>query len=205
VKKEIIQQCLQEFLKHGIRKMKIKDLVEPIGISTKTLYKFFTDKEDLLEQCVSLHYMNLHKGLDEIFKRYPSPVVALFQIWINAVEADFGVTHLFYHDLNYYYPALQDKIFKRNEKKFTQPLIQIIEAGIKQGYFRGNLSAPLVLEGIGVVYSSLSRSTQFKKFKRTPFQLAENTVEVYLRGLCTAKGLAELEKNAALTSFTQHT
>jgi len=50
MKKEILQTSLKQFLKHGIRQMSIQKLVEPLGISTKTVYKYFKNKEELLEE-----------------------------------------------------------------------------------------------------------------------------------------------------------
>lgn len=201
MREDIIEKCLQQFLEKGIRKMTLKEIVAPLGISTKTVYKYFTSKEDLLENCLTLHYKRLNEGLASTFNKYKSPVVILFQVWIQGISLDFGTNHTFYHDLNYYYPQLQDKIIKQNAKSMSASLIKLIEQGITEGFFRKNLSAPVVLEGIAVLYASLTRTAQFKKFKLSPFQLAANTMEVYLLGLCTAKGLEEVENNKTLTSF----
>jgi AcrR family transcriptional regulator len=200
-KKEIAEQCLQRFLTSGIRKMTLQKIVAPLGISTKTVYKYFPDKEALLEYCLDLHYSRLLKGIEPILNS-GSPVVQLFQIWIHATRADFGASHIFYHDLNYYYPRLQDKMIRKHARTTSQPVLEMFEAGIAQGYFRKDLQPPVVLEGISVIYTTLTRTDQFAKYKLAPFTLAANTVEVFLRGICTAKGLAELETNRELTSFT---
>jgi len=51
MKSEIIETSLQQFLTHGIRKMTVKEIIAPLGISTKTVYKYFANKEALLEEC----------------------------------------------------------------------------------------------------------------------------------------------------------
>jgi hypothetical protein len=48
---------------------------------------------------------------------------------------------------------------------------------------------------INVIYSSITRTDQFKKYKLTTKALMQNTIEAYLRGICTEKGLKEIEKN----------
>ena len=45
-KEIIIEASLQQFLEHGIKQMTIQKLIEPLGLSTKTVYKYFADKED---------------------------------------------------------------------------------------------------------------------------------------------------------------
>jgi len=45
MKEKIIEIALQQFLKHGIRKMTVQKLTGPLGVSTKTVYNFFNNKE----------------------------------------------------------------------------------------------------------------------------------------------------------------
>ena len=65
MKEEILQTSLKQFLKHGIREMSIQKLVEPMGISTKTVYKYFKNKEELLEEALHLHYAQQFQILEE--------------------------------------------------------------------------------------------------------------------------------------------
>jgi len=53
----------------------------------------------------------------------------------------------------------------------------------------------VIPEVISVLYSSISRTGQFKKFKLSAAQLMHNTIDAYLRGVCTDKGLKEIKKN----------
>ena len=66
MKDEIKQTALRQFLKFGIREMSIQKLVEPMGISTKTVYKFFKNKEELLEEALHLFYAEQYKMLEQL-------------------------------------------------------------------------------------------------------------------------------------------
>lgn len=195
MKDQIIEISLQQFLKHGVRKMTVRKLIEPMGISTKTVYKYFSDKEDLLKHCLLRHYSELTVQFDTIRKENNNPVVLMFEIWHKAIELDFGVNHIFYHDLNYYHPKLQDAVIQRFSRKNISEIEQLIESGIKQGYFRADIFPKIIPEVISILYSSITRTAQFKKYKLTTFALMRNTIDAYLRGICTAKGLKELESN----------
>src|ERR1700759_276931 len=111
MKDEILNISLQRFLKFGIRKMTIQKLVAPLRISTKTVYKYFSNKEDLLKECLIIHYTRLLEGIPGM-ESQADPVQAMQTLWQKAVDTDFGTNHLFYHDLNYYYPELQDEILQ---------------------------------------------------------------------------------------------
>ena len=123
-----------------------------------------------------------------------NPVSTLFEIWNNAIDLDFGVNHVFYYDLNYYYPQLQDAVLRKFFKKNFSELQHIVVSGVKQGYFRDDIAAAVIPEVISVLYSSITRTGQFKKFKLSAAELMQNTIEVYLRGICTDKGLKEIKK-----------
>jgi len=113
-------------------------------------------------------------------------------LWQQALDTDFGTNQLFYHDLNYYYPELQDEILLKNRKKISAALIKLINRGVEEGLFRKDLNGPVILETMTVLYSSLTRTNQFKKFKMQPRDLAQQTIMVYLRGICTDKGLKKI-------------
>ena len=196
MKEEIIETSLQQFLRHGIRKMTVQKLIAPMGISTKTVYKYFNDKEELLKHCLVKHYSELAKDLD--ITGSSNPVIAIFKLWHNAMELDFGVNHIFYHDLNYYYPRLQDSILHRFFTKRFSKLGELMEKGVKQGYFRNDIVPAMIPEVTSALYSSITRTDQFKKYKLTPGVLMQNTIEAYLRGVCTEKGLKELKRNYSL-------
>jgi len=195
LKDQIIETSLQQFLKHGVRKMTVQKLVEPLSISTKTVYKYFTDKEDLLKICLTVHYQRLAKTITATSGNTSlSPVIILLQLWREAIQLDFGVNHIFYHDLNYYYPRLQDAVMKKVFKKHPIELKEILEDGQKKGYFRKNSITDVVLDAIEVLYANITRTGKFKGAGLSPVLILENTVEVYLRGLCTQKGLQELDQ-----------
>jgi len=164
-----------------------------MGIYTKTVYKYFSDKEELLKHCLVRHYSELARDFNVAASS--NPVVSMFKVWHNAMELDFGVNHVFYHDLNYYYPQLQDDVLHRFFKTKFSELEKLVELGMKQGYFRHDIVPALIPEVISVLYSSITRTSQFKKYKLTPAVLMQNTIEAYLRGICTEKGISELKKN----------
>jgi AcrR family transcriptional regulator len=197
VKEEIISTSLQQFLKHGIRKMTVQKLVAPMGISTKTVYKYFDDKEDLLNQCLVKHYSGLVKDFN---LSGSNPVITILSIWHQAMELDFGVNHVFYHDLNYYHHKLQDSILQRFFKKRFSKLYDLMEKGIRQGYFRKDIVPAMIPEVTSALYASITRTDQFKKYKLTPGVLMQNTIEAYLRGVCTEKGLREINNYSLIVN-----
>ena len=186
---------MEQFLKHGIRNMTIKKLIEPMGISTKTVYKYFESKEDLLAECLRVLYDGYYNEFEAILSKGDDPVTSLLTLFRGGVVKDFGVNHQFFHDLNYYYPELQNAAINRNSKNYGMLLIPLIQRGIDEGYFHDFLIPEVALNGIVTLYTSVTRSEDHKHFKGGPYKLFKNLVEVYIRGMCTEKGLKEIERN----------
>lgn len=192
MKDEILHISLGQFLKHGVRQMSIQKLVGPLGISTKTVYKYFSSKEELLEEALRLHYRQQYEALEEL-ATHQNPVHLLFDIWYMAIERENKVNTALFQDLHHYYPELERKIEITVAKSFSRQFIQIIQRGVKEGVFRPGIHAQVTLEGIYVLYTAIARKDQFKRFGLSSYEVLLNTVTAYIRGFCTAKGVKELD------------
>jgi AcrR family transcriptional regulator len=193
MKEEILQTSLKQFLKHGIREMSIQKLIEPLGISTKTVYKYFKNKEELLEEVLHLYYSKQYQLLENLTADQ-NTVHLLFDIWHTAIEGSYKTNTVFFQDLHYYYPELERRVETIIGNKFSKQFIQIIQKGIKEGVFKNDMLPEVILESIYVLYNAIVRNGQYKQFKVASYELLLNTITVYIRGFCTQKGIQELEE-----------
>jgi AcrR family transcriptional regulator len=202
VRKDILNTCLKYFLQHGIRKMSNEKLVSVLGISTKTIYKYFKNKENLLEEVLHLYHDQKYEMLQNLPSNQ-SAVCVLFDIWRAAIETEPKVSKVFYQDLNYYYPKLAKKVESSISKKFSDKFIEIIEQGIEEKVFRDDIIPELVLEGIYALYVSIVREQHYKNLSASLFEIVLNTMAVYFRGFCTDKGIKVLDKHISQLKNSQ--
>jgi len=194
MKDEILQATLKQFLKYGIRDMSIQKLIAPLGISTKTVYKYFKNKEELLEEALHLYYMQQYELMENLSEGQ-SAVPLFFDIWYKGIETECKINKIFFQDLQYYYPEVEKKIETTISKKIWKKFRQIIQQGIKEGCFREDLDPEVLLESLSVLYTTSARTAQFKPFRLSISMLYINTIAVYIRGLCTPKGVAILDEH----------
>lgn len=193
MKDEILQTSLRQFFKYGIRKISIQKLVAPLGISTKTVYKYFKNKEELLEESLKFFFAQQYELLEGIAANQGA-VTLLFDIWYKGIEMESKVNKTFFHELHHYYPELADRIDALNGKRFWKQFLYIIRRGIDEGVFRNDINPEVVLEGISVLYLSIVRKGQFKKFRISSYDIMLNTIVPCVRGICTSKGIKELDQ-----------
>ncbi|MEO5683200.1 MAG: TetR/AcrR family transcriptional regulator [Chitinophagaceae bacterium] len=192
MKNEILQTSLQQFLKHGIRKMSVQKLVAPLGISTKTVYKYFKNKEDLLEQGLQLFHAQQYEMLQNQLANQHAATL-FFDIWYKSFELEYKVNQVFFHDLRYYYPELENKIEATVAKKFKLHFARIVQKGIDEGSFQKTIHPEIILEVVYVLYASIIREGRFKRFRMSAFDILFNTIGKYIRGICTDSGISELD------------
>lgn len=194
MKEEILQTSLKLFLKHGVRKMSIQKLVESLGISSKTFYKYFKNKEELLEDALSLFHTQ-HRETWKSQAAIQSAVILFFEIWHTGIEIEYNVNKAFFKDIHYYYPELLRKKEAELDKEYTKQFIQVMYKGIEQGVFQKDINPEIIFMGISILYQAIVREDQFKKYSASSFEIFLNTIALYIRGFCTEKGVEEFDKH----------
>ena len=198
MKEEILKTALNQFASNGIRDMSVQKLAILLGISTKTFYKYFTNKEELLEEVLRLQYSQQHVQLEKLVQE-KNPVILFYEIWQQATLKEYNINNKFFADLNYYYPALQYKIEREIGGKFWDSLKKIIVQGIVEGVFRNEINTNVMLESIAVLLDKIARTEQFLKFDAPATEIFENSIAVIIKGCCTRAGLQILEDYIANT------
>lgn len=194
MKMEILQTSLEQFLKHGIRKMSVQKLVEPLGISTKTVYKHFKNKEDLVRQVLFFYNKENNRALE--MRATEQNVVALIcDIWYITIEAELKVNQIFFRDLLHYYPELNERYASTTDKVFTELFLRILQRGIDERLLKEDIISELALDGMFVLYAAVVRQEHFKKSGLNSLDLLFNTMLIYVRGLCTEKGMEEFNEH----------
>jgi AcrR family transcriptional regulator len=194
MKEEILQTSLKYFLKHGVREMSVQKLVGPLGISTKTFYKYFKNKEELLEEALYLYHGKQYETLENR-PAEQNAACLFFDVWQTGVELEYKVNKVFYHDLHYYYPELEKKVEAVIGEKFEQHFLSIIQRGIDQSVFRKDILPEVALQSVLILYNAAVRTEHFKSFRLSANNILLNTIAIYIRGLCTEKGVQALDEH----------
>jgi AcrR family transcriptional regulator len=194
MKDEILKKSLQLFLKHGIREMSNQRLVELLGISTKTLYKYFRNKEELLKEALDLFHSQ-HRKTWKTISASQNAATLFFDIWYTAIELEYKVNKAFFQELNYYYPDLLRKKEAALGREYAKQFIQVIYKGIQQGVFQKNINAEIIFTGISVLYQAIVREDQFNSYRTSAHEILLNTITHYIRGFCTEEGVVALNNH----------
>lgn len=194
MKEAILHTSLKQFLKYGIRKMSVQKLAEPLGISTKTVYKYFKNKEDLLLEALIVYYDRQFVLLRKMVAAQ-NVVPLLYNIWFMGMERETKVKDIFFQDLHDYYPGVELKIEKIVSDTMLNEFVQIIAKGIEEGSLINNIEPEVVFTSISILFTAVVRKGQFKDFHLPPGQILHHTIGIVIRGICTNEGKIELDRH----------
>jgi AcrR family transcriptional regulator len=199
MKDEILEASLNLCLRHGIRQMSIHKLVESITISTKTVYKYFKNKEELLEAVLYRYHGEQYQMMENL-PAGENAACLFFAIWQMAMDKEYQINKVFYEDLHTYYPELEQKVNAVIAQKFEQYFLSVIHRAIDEGAFRDDILPQVALQSVLVLHQAAVRSEKFSRFDLSARALMIHTTGQYIRSLCTPNGLQAVDEHIRASS-----
>ena len=194
MKNEILQASLNLCLQYGIRQMSMQKLVESLNISTKTVYKYFKNKEELLEAVLYRYHGEQYQLLENL-PAGENAACLFFTIWQMAMDKEYQINKVFYEDLHEYYPELEQKVNAVIGQKFEQYFLSVIHQAMDEEAFRGDILPQVALRSVLVLHQAAVRTEAFNRFGLSARDLMIHTTGQYIRSLCTPSGLQAVDEH----------
>jgi AcrR family transcriptional regulator len=165
------------------------------GISKRTLYEKFSNKEDLLEKLLENIWIKHRNIINQIIDANPSCLIAILNIMKHVTsefknELTFKSRECFFNDLKKFYP----KIEKKNKDKFDMYrsfMVKHLKKGVEQQTVRENLNLDLVSTLLITQIEGLDSIKSMQQFH--PSEIFTTVIISFCRGISTEKGLREIE------------
>jgi AcrR family transcriptional regulator len=194
MKNEILEASLNLCLQYGIRQMSIQKLVESLNISTKTVYKYFKNKEELLEAVLYRYHGEQYQLLENLPAGKNSACL-FFTIWQLAMDKEYQINKVFYEDLHAYYPELEQKVNAVIAQKFEHYFLSVIHQAMNEEAFRADILPEVALRSVLVLHQAAVRTKAFNRFGLSAQALMIHTTGQYIRSLCTPSGLQAIDEH----------
>lgn len=193
MEQKILQKAKKLFLDFGFKSVTMDDIASKLGISKKTIYKYFSNKTDLVESCVFQMFDEIMTGVSEVCDLKKNPIDELYSIEEFVVGYLNEKDHTQKHQLKKFYPELHDML----EKKWFESLKVCIESnlvrGIEQGFFRKDIDVNFIT---GIYFSGLVGVCDINVFPDVESHksvLVFKFLEYHIRAISTKKGINKLE------------
>ena len=190
LRERIIEKAMQDFSKHGIRAVKMDMLAKELGISKRTMYEIFEDKESLLFEGIKVYGERKREYMHSYAEEGHDVIDIIMEAYHMKVEEVRAVNPDFYLDLMKY-PRLA-QYMKEAQQKSREGFLAFMKRGVDDGYFRPDVNyelVPHIFDALGQYILTNSLVQQY-----SVEELFSNCFLIALRGFCTDKGLHTIDK-----------
>lgn len=190
LRERIIDTALNSFATHGIKSITMDDIAAALGISKRTLYEVFSDKETLLMECLLKAQREGDAYVKDVYEKASNVLEVLLKLYQRSIEKFHNTNKKFFEDIKKY-PKVYAELMKRRNRD-SEETIAFFKLGIQQGYFRDDVNFTivnlLVCEQLDLLMNTdLCKEHSF-------LEVYESIMFTYLRGISTEKGARKLEE-----------
>ncbi len=196
----IIAQAAKMFVNEGIKSVRMDDIAREAGVSKRTLYETFGDKEELIFLAVRHHFNYFERLNDVIVRDSPNILIATIRIMQNVVNSS-ELNWKLHNTLKRFYPAVSKRLTEHHKGQKNILFRDRLKEGVADGLLVTRANIDLAMSTLHYLATSVvinDGSFPLPDGLTPKDAFLEVTVNV-MRGISTAKGIEiideYLEKN----------
>lgn len=194
-REKLIARISDLFLRYGLRSTSMDDLAMQLKMSKKTLYQYFANKEDLVEQVVLYRRQVRDRSTAprQLFRQNPVEIMfAIKAFLVNDINKKYTSNH---YDLRKYYPEIYKRLYDEDEAFLQRFMHSLMEEGVNKGFFREDVDMEMQIFLFAQQLNYFkSPDVSDEMFKFPIPVIASAIIDNLLEVVVTEKGKKEMEK-----------
>ena len=191
IRSYVIEESDKLFCQYGFKSVTMDDIAKHLGMSKKTIYQNFKDKNELVNILIANKLSKQSCKMDDCAANAKNAVHEIFLAMADIKELIGALNPKLFYDLQKYHPKAWLKFRNFKEKNLLITITTNLLRGIEEGVYRNNINvdilAQLRLDHSSIVFQEHDHYTMNK------YNIAQVMIEItahYLYGICNEKGLA---------------
>jgi TetR/AcrR family transcriptional regulator, cholesterol catabolism regulator len=192
--KHILEKVGLLYQRFGIRSVTMDDVAGELGISKKTLYQHFADKEELVTKVTDYMINIRHNCLNEIHNKGLNAIDELFEVAEHVSQMLKDHNPATEYDLKKYYPEEYQKIRIIKREMMHESVLNNLRKGMEEGIYRKEMK-PEVIAKLHV--ARVEGMMESDLFSTEDYHNREQFREImiyHIRGIANEKGIKILEE-----------
>jgi AcrR family transcriptional regulator len=189
---KILETSNELFLNLGFKSVTMDEIAKKMGVSKKTIYKYFENKTELVAAVTDYMFDTVSCGIDGICALQMNPIQEIFSIKRLVMKHLKDEKSSPQYQLQKYYPKIYASLTQKQFHIMQVCVVNNLKKGIEKGLYRTHID----LEFISRIYFNGMVGIKNKDlFPLTDYSmntLINYYLEYHLRGIATEKGLQEL-------------
>lgn len=194
LKEHIVKTAADLFINLGFKSVTMDDIAQKMGISKKTIYANFANKNLLVEETTYFILDKISEGIEEIRRKNLNAVIELFEIKRFTMQHLKNENSSPQFQLEKYYPQIYSVVKKHHLEKMEVCVINNLKRGINSGFYRPELPLDFITKMYFVGIMGMKDPEYFSTENLGMDHLYERFLEYYLRAVVTPQGLVILKE-----------
>mgnify|MGYP001028800164 FL=1 len=190
LREKILKISMEEFKSKGIRAVKMDDIAALLGISKRTLYEIYSNKEELLLECVKFQE-GQYDAYMASFEKDPSNNVIdiIIEFYNKQIQWLSDVNPLYFSDIQKYSQVVS--YFERRDIERKQDKMIFYQRGIREGVFREDVDYDVLSRILKASIDYIKQTQMYKEYDLT--RILNNIIMLFIRGVCTYDGIKQFD------------
>ena len=195
ISERLLMTAMQEFMQYGFSRISMDDLAIRMGMSKKTLYKYYPSKKELVKAVLELRKQKVGELMSFIETKVPKHAFGEKIVQVSQKVAEFLSEiqpHVMF-DLKKSFPLIFDDFDTFRKASIVKGFTIALNEGRASGVFRDDIPIELAVHMHLTLISTMMNPEYLSSQQYTPLQVFTMILRCTMEGLCTNKGRSIVE------------
>jgi len=190
----IVNRSSNLFMTYGLRSITMDDICAQCGISKKTLYTLFENKDELVQKVIQDGLESFGSELKEIRRNGKDAIDELMQLLSFAHKRSRQMQPNLNNDLEKFYPQTYQQVVAFRKDELLHFLISNLERGIEEGLYLDGFNNEIIAAMRLKQLDMLLVKTETTEYDADLDEISCQLNCHYISGISTPKGFKLLKK-----------
>lgn len=191
---EFLSRVSKLFLEYGPKAVTMDDVAKEFGISKKTLYKKYANKEALLDAVLFFGMTKVLQDMKDYNEKIENAVERMFARNEDLERTSKTNDTILLKQLMKYYPHIFNKHMKMFSASFSEILVNNVHRGRQQGYYRKEFDERYVAKMYFQLVMSYDSSPYLDTSNLSRREHQHQALLFYMNAITTEKGKEVMSK-----------
>ena len=194
-REKIIDRTAKMFLELGIKSIRMDDIAHSLGISKRTLYEMFADKEELIYLCMKHLFDDRFNRANKVPLENGGEFAALFRGFELMLDTG-DRHHRMMTNLQKFYPSIYDRVKAEHIREGVNRIRDIITDFVRRGLISSDINVDL---SVTIFYYITTVVFAQRNSMVLPEGVTEKdafmyTIVNFFRGAATEEGVHQIDR-----------
>lgn len=204
LKARIFEAAKVYFFTNGFSKTTMEELAQSMGMSKKTIYKFFPSKDDIVKEITREKIRSIHEGCLKLQKDRSVDFLERVNCITGYLSNEMRTMKpQFYLDLQRTMPDLWKEVDEFRNERVYHDFSALIREGVEIGVFRKDINVDVLVLMYGTAMQNIVNPETLSKLPLNASQAYDAIVDIIFSGVFTEQAKEKYHRTNNVTEIME--